>query len=128
MTITAAWPHACRTVWSLAPHEIVARADADDICRPERFALQIPRMAGNDGRAPPLDLMGGFMREFSDRVPPGRGGPLRRRPLDHDEIRDYLPYHSPFHHPPWCCGDRSRSPSAAIGTCSCWRTTGCGSG
>ncbi|MGY5765928.1 glycosyltransferase [Brachybacterium sp. DNPG3] len=80
-----------------SPFEIVARADADDICRPERFALQIPRMAGCDGQAP-LDLMGGFMREFSDRVRPG-SGPLRRRPLDHDEIREYLPYHSPFHHP-----------------------------
>ena len=27
-----------------SPHDLIARADADDICRPERFALQIPRM------------------------------------------------------------------------------------
>src|SRR5699024_12311847 len=44
-----------------SPHDLVARADADDICRPERFARQIPRM-DEDG----LDLLGSSMREFSD--------------------------------------------------------------
>lgn len=76
-----------------SPAELVARADADDLCRPERFALQIPRME-REG----LDLLGGAMREFSDRVAPGQG-PLRTRPLHHDEICAYLPHHSPFHHP-----------------------------
>jgi glycosyltransferase involved in cell wall biosynthesis len=76
-----------------SPHEIVARADADDLCRPERFALQIPRM-----RSEGLDLLGGAMREFSDRIAPGQG-PLRTRPLSHAEIVRYLPRHSPFHHP-----------------------------
>lgn len=71
--------------------ELVARADADDLCRPERFARQIPLMAD-------LDLLGSAMREFSDRRPPGLG-PLRRRPLTHEAIRAYLPFHSPFHHP-----------------------------
>ncbi|GAA1489942.1 glycosyltransferase [Brachybacterium sacelli] len=77
-----------------SPHELVARADADDLCRPERFALQIPAMSG----PPALDLMGGAMREFSDHVAPG-DGPRRTRPLVHDEIVAYLPHHSPFHHP-----------------------------
>ncbi|GAA4521591.1 glycosyltransferase [Brachybacterium paraconglomeratum] len=76
-----------------SPYELVARADADDICRPERFALQIPWMEEQN-----LDLAGGAMREFSDRVEPGKG-PLRTRPLEHDEIVRYLPHHSPFHHP-----------------------------
>ena len=76
-----------------SPYELVARADADDLCRPERFALQIPRM-----RRDRLDLLGGAMREFSDRVAPGQG-PLRTRPLTHAEITAYLPRHSPFHHP-----------------------------
>ncbi|MDN6302342.1 MAG: glycosyl hydrolase, partial [Brachybacterium sp.] len=76
-----------------SPHELGARADADDICRPERFALQIPRM-DEEG----LDLLGSSMREFSDQVPPGTG-PLRTRPLTHEEIAAYLPHHSPFHHP-----------------------------
>ncbi|WME21724.2 glycosyltransferase [Brachybacterium sp. GU-2] len=76
-----------------SPYELVARADADDLCRPERFALQIPRM-----QAEGLDLLGGAMREFSDRIAPG-DGPLRTRPLTHAEITAYLPRHSPFHHP-----------------------------
>ncbi|WP_394215776.1 glycosyltransferase [Brachybacterium vulturis] len=76
-----------------SPHDLVARADADDICRPERFALQIPRM-DEEG----LDLLGSSMREFSDQVPPGTG-PLRTRPLQHEQIVRYLPHHSPFHHP-----------------------------
>ena len=38
------------------------------------------------------------MQEFSDDVAPGTG-PLRRRPLSHEEIVAYLPVHSPFHHP-----------------------------
>lgn len=93
-----------------SPHELVARADADDICRPERFALQIPRMLGDSGAEAsspaartsaalsPLDLLGGSMREFNDRIAPGEG-PLRSRPLEHDQIVEYLPHHSPFHHP-----------------------------
>ena len=71
-----------------APTELVARADADDICRPERFAVQIPHMD-----AAGLDLLGSSMREFSDRIPPGEG-PLRTRPLDHEAIARYLPHHS----------------------------------
>ncbi len=76
-----------------SPYELVARADADDLCRPERFALQIPRM-----QVEGLDLLGGAMREFSDRIGPGEG-PLRTRPLTHAGITAYLPRHSPFHHP-----------------------------
>ncbi|UVY82429.1 glycosyltransferase [Brachybacterium sp. NBEC-018] len=80
-----------------SPHEIVARADADDLCRPERFAVQIPRMARTeDGEG--ADLLGGSMQEFSDRVAPGEG-PLRTRPLEHEQIVGYLGRHSPFHHP-----------------------------
>lgn len=74
-----------------APTELVARADADDLCRPERFSRQIPAMAD-------LDILGSAIQEFSDEIPPGRG-PLRRRPASHREIRAYLPFHSPFHHP-----------------------------
>lgn len=86
-----------------SPYELVARADADDLCRPDRFARQIPVAAGLAPAAPGqvpevLDLVGGAMREFSDRVPAGTG-PLRSRPLAHDEIVEYLRTHSPFHHP-----------------------------
>ncbi|WP_422115091.1 glycosyltransferase [Brachybacterium sp. UNK5269] len=77
-----------------SPYELVARADADDICHPERFARQIPQMQSGPG----LDLLGSAMREFNDKVPPG-SGPLRTRPLRHDEIVAYMPHHTPFHHP-----------------------------
>lgn len=73
--------------------ELIARADADDLVRPERFAQQIPRM-----QAEGLDLLGAAMCEFSDDVPRGTG-PRRDRPLSHAEILAYLPHHSPFHHP-----------------------------
>lgn len=75
------------------PTDVIARADADDLCRPARFARQLPVLT-----AERLDLLGCAMQEFSDTVPPGTG-PLRRRPLTHEEIRAYLPGHSPFHHP-----------------------------
>lgn len=86
-----------------SPHEIVARADADDLCRPERFAVQIPAMTTGEGLTDPVtaegaDLIGGGMQEFSDSVPPGTG-PRRSRPLTHAEIVAYLPHHTPFHHP-----------------------------
>jgi hypothetical protein len=71
----------------------VARADADDLCRPERLRLQVDAQEEGD-----LDLVGGTNQEFSDSVPVGTG-PLRRRPLEHDQILAYLPKHSPFHHP-----------------------------
>src|SRR5690625_7319032 len=45
-----------------------------------------------------LDLLGGAMREFSDRVMPGHG-PLRHRTSSHEEIRAYLPHPRPFHRP-----------------------------
>lgn len=77
---------ACRT-------DIIARADADDLCRPQRLALQ--RSAMEQGG---LDLLSSAMQEFSDSTPRG-GGALRTRPLAHQEILDYLPRHSPFHHP-----------------------------
>lgn len=83
-----------------SPHEIVARADADDLCRPDRFAVQIPAMATGPGHDPAegADLLGGSMTEFNDRVPAG-SGPRRTRPLGHQEIREYMTSHSPFHHP-----------------------------
>lgn len=75
------------------PTEIVARADADDLCRPERLDLQLRALSAQG-----LDLLSGTIQEFSDEVPVGRG-PLRTRPLTHEDIVRYLPGHCPFHHP-----------------------------
>ena len=76
-----------------SPYALVARADADDLCRPERFAHHT-----RGRRRDRLDLLGGGMGESSEGVAPCRG-PLRTRPLTHAEITAYLPRHSPFHHP-----------------------------
>jgi glycosyltransferase involved in cell wall biosynthesis len=73
--------------------EIVARADADDLCRPDRLARQTRALVDHG-----LDLLSGTIQEFSDQVPVGTG-PLRTRPLTHEDIVRYLPGHSPFHHP-----------------------------
>jgi glycosyltransferase involved in cell wall biosynthesis len=72
-------------------HEIVARADADDISTPDRFATQIPRI--EDG----LDIVGSAMQEFvSDEADLG---PIRARPQSHEGIRRYASFHNPFNHP-----------------------------
>ena len=44
-------------------YEIVARADADDISLPRRFATQIPLVVGGDDEEP-LDLLGAAIQEF----------------------------------------------------------------
>lgn len=77
-------------------HEIVARADADDISLPGRFAAQIPLVAG-DGGGDPLDLLGAAIREFdSDERAPGV---VRVLPADADEIRRVARFRDPFNHP-----------------------------
>ncbi|PWH05140.1 glycosyl hydrolase [Brachybacterium endophyticum] len=73
--------------------DLIARADADDLCRPER--LQVQETAMREGQ---LDLLSASLQEFSDEVPVGTG-PLRTRPLTHEQILRYLPRHSPFQHP-----------------------------
>lgn len=75
----------------LCRHEIVARVDADDICRPERFAIQVPLLAA--GR----DVVGSAIQEFDDDE--AHPGIVRRLPLEHDEIVRAARFTSPFNHP-----------------------------
>lgn len=70
--------------------DIVARADADDICLPQRFAKQIPKMAH-------LDLLGAAIQEFHDDE--GQVGLVRALPQTAPEIRQVLPLRDPFNHP-----------------------------
>ncbi len=72
-------------------YEVVARADADDLSMPERFALQVPLVA--DG----VDLLGSAMQEFDDED--GELGPIRQRPHSDEAIRSYAAFHNPFNHP-----------------------------
>lgn len=72
-------------------HEIVARADADDISLPHRFARQVPLVA--DG----LDLLGSAITEFeTDET---RAGMTRTLPTDADSIAAMARFRDPFNHP-----------------------------
>lgn len=72
-------------------HEIVARADADDVCEPERFEVQVPMIAGG------LDLVGSALAEFSDDETVVEA--VRRRPTEPDAIRRFAAQQNPFNHP-----------------------------
>ena len=72
-------------------HEVVARADADDVSLPQRFERQIPLVA--DG----LDLLGSAITEFeSDESLPGV---TRTLPTAASEIAEMARFRDPFNHP-----------------------------
>ncbi|MHA7134520.1 glycosyltransferase [Oerskovia turbata] len=75
-------------------HEIVARMDADDISRPERFAVQVPLAAAG------LDIVGSAIQEFDDesRIR-DVGAVVRTPPTSAQDIRAGARFHSPFNHP-----------------------------
>ncbi|MCA5892756.1 glycosyltransferase [Isoptericola sp. NEAU-Y5] len=71
-------------------HEIVARADADDISRPERFAVQVPLVA--DGH----DIVGSAIQEFDeDETDLG----MVRVPPTGADIATTARFRDPFNHP-----------------------------
>jgi glycosyltransferase involved in cell wall biosynthesis len=71
-------------------HEIVARADADDISLPERFAVQVPLVASG------YDIVGSAIREFDDdEAVPG----MVRVPPVGDAIATAARFRDPFNHP-----------------------------
>lgn len=72
-------------------HEIVARADADDVCEPDRFAVQLPRI--EEG----LDLIGSAIAEFGEDETVIEA--VRRRPTEAEAIRRFAAFHNPFNHP-----------------------------
>ena len=72
-------------------HEIVARADADDVSVPQRFAAQVPLV--EDG----LDLVGSAITEFDDDE--SRPGMKRRLPSQAADIAAMARFRDPFNHP-----------------------------
>ena len=79
-------------------HPIVARADADDLTLPGRFAAQVPMVAGG------LDLVGGAMLELAEAAPAAKrqaagDGIVRQYPLTQGEIERFARLHNPFAHP-----------------------------
>ena len=84
--------HALNLGLKSCKHELVARADSDDISRPSRFSILIPLLASSD-----LDALGSAIQEFSDdERTPGR---IRYLPSGGSELRAYATLHSPLHHP-----------------------------
>ncbi|MFP5417094.1 MAG: glycosyltransferase [Actinomycetes bacterium] len=72
-------------------HEVVARADADDISLPSRFARQVPLVAGG------VDLLGSAITEFeADERSPGL---TRSLPTDAGDIAAMARFRDPFNHP-----------------------------
>ncbi|MEV8028326.1 MULTISPECIES: glycosyltransferase [Cellulosimicrobium] len=72
-------------------HDIVARMDADDVSRPERFARQIPFLVRGH------DVVGTAIQEFEDdEADPGA---VRVPPVGTQEIVRAARLRSPFHHP-----------------------------
>ena len=72
-------------------HDIVARADADDISYPDRFARQLPLIETG------ADLVGASMHEIGD----DESDPvaLRRAPVGHGEIARVGKHRNPISHP-----------------------------
>jgi len=71
--------------------DIVARADADDICLPQRFEVQIPMIAAG------LDLVGSAIAELTDD--PSEPQRLRHVKTTQADIEHLARMESPFHHP-----------------------------
>lgn len=73
-------------------HDLVARADADDISLPSRFAVQLPTLVERR-----LDLIGAAITEFtSEDAEPGI---TRVLPTEAAEISRLARFRDPFNHP-----------------------------
>ncbi|EPD30821.1 glycosyltransferase [Gleimia europaea] len=74
----------------IAKHEIIARADADDVSLPDRFAKQLPLMRGRD-------LIGSAIAEFDRNE--NQWGMIRVLPAKHHAIAKTARFRDPFNHP-----------------------------
>jgi GT2 family glycosyltransferase len=72
-------------------YEIVARMDADDISRPDRFEKQLPLVEAG------ADIVGTGLLEFGAAVDDVVG--RRTPPTDPEEIRRVIRFRDPFNHP-----------------------------
>lgn len=71
----------------------IARMDADDICVPNRFELQLKRIESD----PELAIVGGQIDEFTDS--PNQITGHRIVPRGNSEIINFIKYRCPFNHP-----------------------------
>lgn len=77
---------------AICSNKIIARMDTDDICREDRFEIQLKYLKEH----PEVDIVGCHIEEFgtdvSDLVS------MRRVPLEHDDIVKYQKKRSAFNH------------------------------
>lgn len=76
-----------------ATGKYVARMDADDICEPNRFKLQLDFLEAN----PDVDVLGSNMLEFVET--PSNIIFEKRMPNDHEQILRYAKMRNPINHP-----------------------------
>jgi glycosyltransferase involved in cell wall biosynthesis len=74
-----------------AKQDIVAVMDADDLCAPNRFELQLQLLESTGA-----DVVGGFIEEF-DQIP-GDSGRIRTVPLEHTAIIRRGHWNQPMNH------------------------------
>lgn len=74
-------------------HDLVARMDADDICKPNRFSKQIEFMQTH----PEIDICSCWIDEFVGEI--SNIVSTRKVPATHDEIADFIKSRNPLNHP-----------------------------
>lgn len=74
-------------------YEYIARMDADDICRRERFEKQFDFLVRN----PDIDVVGSNIEEFNQI--PGDLGRFKNCRERHDQLVDQISFRSPLNHP-----------------------------
>jgi len=73
--------------------DIVARMDTDDICTPNRFAVQVEFLNAH----PEIDVLGAWITEFD--YTPSNAIAIRNLPEFHDDIYDFGKSRNPINHP-----------------------------
>ncbi len=74
-------------------HNLVARMDADDVAKPQRFEKQVNFMAEH----PDVDIVSAWMEEFNEST--DNVFSVKALPATHEEICKYLKKRNPFNHP-----------------------------
>lgn len=74
-------------------HDLVARADADDIALSNRYAVEIPVLEAG------ADVVGSSIQEFAEREGKVERGQVRTLPAGGPELKRYARMQSPLHHP-----------------------------
>lgn len=86
--------HALTAGLEACTHDVVARMDADDLSTPDRFEIQLGRIAEG------YELVGTGMFEFTEAAD---GSPVlgarRTPPVTEHDIAKFARFHDPFNHP-----------------------------